>query len=84
LIYLNSNEVTTLDGIDRSANQHPADITHISGETAANEVVLNNQLDQLVAAMVAYDVPAGIGNVIPQDVSDDLQPVLAENWQVIS
>jgi hypothetical protein len=51
---------------------------------AAGSVLLNNQVDQLVAAMAAYDVPAGVGNVIPQDVKDNLQPVLAENWQAIT
>lgn len=50
---------------------------------AAGSVLLNNQVDQLVAAMATYDVPAGVGNVIPQDVKDNLQPVLAENWQAI-
>ncbi|MEW8227865.1 MAG: calcium-binding protein [Candidatus Thiodiazotropha endolucinida] len=51
---------------------------------AAGSVLLNNQVDQLVAAMATYDVPAGVGNVIPQDVEDNLQPVLAENWQAIT
>ncbi|MCU7816958.1 MAG: hypothetical protein KZQ81_17605 [Candidatus Thiodiazotropha sp. (ex Rostrolucina anterorostrata)] len=49
----------------------------------AGSVLLNNQVDQLVAAMASYDVPAGVGNVIPQDVQDSLQPILAENWQTI-
>lgn len=44
-------------------------------------VLMNNQVDQLVAAMAVYDVPSGAGNVIPQDVKDALQPVLAEAWQ---
>ncbi|SFG13752.1 calcium-binding protein [Neptunomonas qingdaonensis] len=45
-------------------------------------VLLNNQVDQLVSAMAAYDVPGGAGNVIPQDTKDNLQLVLAESWQV--
>ncbi|MEW8009676.1 MAG: calcium-binding protein [Candidatus Thiodiazotropha sp.] len=51
---------------------------------AAGSVLLNNQVDQLVAAMASYDVPSGVGNVIPQNVQDDLQPFLAENWQAIA
>jgi Ca2+-binding RTX toxin-like protein len=51
---------------------------------AGGERLLNSQVDQLVEAMAAYDVPAGVGNVIPQDVTDSLQPVLAENWQAIT
>lgn len=43
-------------------------------------VLMNNQIDQLVSAMAAYDVPMGAGNVIPQDVKDNLQPVLANSW----
>jgi hypothetical protein len=45
--------------------------------------IFKNEVDQLVAAMAAYDVPAGVGNVIPQDVVDSLQPVLAENWHAM-
>ena len=44
-------------------------------------VLLNNQVDQLVSAMAAYSVPSGAGNVIPQDVKDGLQPVIAATWQ---
>ncbi len=31
--------------------------------------------------MAPYSVPSGAGNVIPQDVKDALQPVLADTWQ---
>ncbi|MCU7918440.1 MAG: hypothetical protein KZQ95_08800 [Candidatus Thiodiazotropha sp. (ex Epidulcina cf. delphinae)] len=51
-------------------------------ETSAS-VLLNNQVDQLVAAMAVYDVPSGAGNVIPQAVKDELQIVLAETWQAV-
>ncbi|MEW8470405.1 MAG: hypothetical protein AB2637_17845, partial [Candidatus Thiodiazotropha sp.] len=51
---------------------------------ADGSLLFNNQVDQLVTAMAAYDVPAGVGNVLPQEVSDELQPVLAENWQAIA
>jgi Ca2+-binding RTX toxin-like protein len=51
---------------------------------AGGAVLLNSQVDQLVEAMAAYDVPAGVGNVIPQDVADNLQPVLAEHWQAMA
>jgi hypothetical protein len=44
-------------------------------------VLLSQQVDQLVMAMASYDAPSGVGNVIPQDVRDALQPVLAESWQ---
>lgn len=46
----------------------------------AGSVLLNNQVDQLVSAMAAYDVPNGVGNVIPQDTKDALQPILTQSW----
>ncbi len=45
--------------------------------------LLNNQIDQLVSAMAAFDVPSGAGNVIPQDIIDQLHPVIAESWQTV-
>ncbi|MET0067325.1 MAG: calcium-binding protein [Candidatus Thiodiazotropha sp.] len=45
-------------------------------------VLLNQQVDQLVAAMAAYDAPSGAGDVIPQEIRDELAPVLAESWQM--
>ncbi|MFT6350542.1 MAG: Ca2+-binding RTX toxin-like protein [Psychromonas sp.] len=47
----------------------------------SSSVLLNNQVDQLVSAMATYDVPSGAGNVVPQDIKDQLQTVIAETWQ---
>jgi Ca2+-binding RTX toxin-like protein len=47
----------------------------------ASSVLLNSQVEQLVSAMASYNVPSGAGIVIPQEVKDELQPVLAETWQ---
>ena len=44
-------------------------------------VLLNSQVEQLVSAMASHSVSSGVGNVIPQEVKDGLQPVLAETWQ---
>ncbi len=46
-----------------------------------DSVLLNTQVELLVSAMASYSVPIGAGNVIPQDVKDELQPVLTETWQ---
>jgi hypothetical protein len=51
---------------------------------AGGSVLLSQQVDQLVMAMASYDVPMGVGNVIPQEVRESLQPVLAESWQVVT
>ena len=48
-----------------------------------SSVLLNSQVEQLVSAMASYNVPSGAGNVIPQEVKDNLQPVIAEVWQQI-
>ncbi|MCU7920716.1 MAG: hypothetical protein KZQ95_20530 [Candidatus Thiodiazotropha sp. (ex Epidulcina cf. delphinae)] len=52
-------------------------------ETDAS-ALLNNQVEQLVAAMAVFDVPSGVGHVIPQDVREGLQPILVENWQAVA
>ena len=41
-------------------------------------MLLNNQVDQLVNAMNSFNVPSGVGNVVPQDVKDQLQSVIEE------
>ncbi len=39
-----------------------------------------DQVAQLVNAMAVFDVPTGVGAVIPQDVKDQLTPVLSSSW----
>ncbi|MEW8350914.1 MAG: calcium-binding protein [Candidatus Thiodiazotropha taylori] len=51
---------------------------------AGGSVLLNQQLEQLVMAMASHDVPSGAGSVIPQEVRENLQPVIAESWQTIA
>ena len=46
-----------------------------------SSVLLNSQVEQLVSAMASYSVPSGAGNGIPQDVKDELQPILVDTWQ---
>ncbi|MCM8921806.1 MAG: hypothetical protein LC540_17340 [Candidatus Thiodiazotropha sp.] len=66
------------------AHWYDAPSNEVDRIEAAGSVLLNNQVDQLVAAMASYDVPAGIGSVIPQDVRESLQPILVVNWQAIA
>jgi len=56
------------------ANQ--VDVIH-----AADQVLLREQVDLLVSAMASYDVPQGVGAVIPQDARLALEPTLAAAWQ---
>ncbi len=44
-------------------------------------VLINTQVEQLVSVMASYDVPNGVGNIIPSETQDALQPVLASTWQ---
>ncbi|MCG8015397.1 MAG: hypothetical protein JAY97_04205 [Candidatus Thiodiazotropha sp. 'RUGA'] len=51
---------------------------------AGGSVLLNQQVEQLVMAMASHDVPSGAGSVIPQEVRENLQPLLSESWQTIA
>ena len=54
----------------------------VEGIHAGGDVVLNNSVEQLVSAMAAFDVPTGAGEVVPQEVKDQLQPIIsASSWQ---
>lgn len=44
----------------------------------------NTQVDALVQAMAVFDAPAGVGEVIPQNVKDQLQPILASSWKPVA
>ncbi|WP_415891703.1 calcium-binding protein [Neptuniibacter sp. PT8_73] len=51
---------------------------------ASGNVLDHSKVDALVQAMAAFDAPGGAGEEIPQDVKDQLQPVLASSWQPVS
>jgi Ca2+-binding RTX toxin-like protein len=48
---------------------------------AGSSVLMNTQVEQLVAAMAAFAVPKGPGSIVPQNAETALQPVLAAVWQ---
>jgi len=45
-----------------------------------NAVLLNNQVANLVNAMAAFNVPASADGIIPQEIQDQLAPVIAASW----
>jgi Haemolysin-type calcium binding protein related domain len=47
---------------------------------AGASILSNDEIDQLVLAMSQYTAPEGADNFVPQDVMDELQPVLTEVW----
>ncbi len=69
------------DDIVTITNWYSSTSNQIERIEVGDSVLLNTQVEQLVSAMAAYDVPSGVGNVIPQDTKDALQPVLAQTWQ---
>ncbi len=48
---------------------------------ASDLLLQQGQVAQLVNAMAVFDVPAGVGAVVPQEVKDQLTTVLATSWQ---
>lgn len=48
---------------------------------AGDRVLLRNQVGLLVNAMASFDVPTGVGAVIPPDTRLALEPVLANVWE---
>ncbi|WP_415896380.1 calcium-binding protein [Neptuniibacter sp. QD57_21] len=51
---------------------------------ASGNVLDHSKVDALVQAMAQFDAPNGVGEEIPQNVKDQLQPVLASSWQPVS
>ncbi len=49
---------------------------------AGGHVLMHGQVDQLVNAMAAFDVPDGVGEVISEQARIELEPVLASVWQL--
>ncbi len=49
---------------------------------AGDRVLLRNQVDLLVSAMASYDVPVGVGAIIPEQTRSTLEPVLSSVWEV--
>ncbi len=40
-------------------------------------------LEHLVSAMADFEIQTGVGAVIPTDVSNELQQVLANSWHLL-
>ncbi|MDO6592253.1 DUF2235 domain-containing protein [Neptuniibacter sp. 1_MG-2023] len=47
-------------------------------------VKISNVIEQHPDKEIVFDAPTGAGEVIPQNVKDQLQPVLAASWQSTS
>ena len=79
---LRINVVGTEDQVLVS-NWFSGDSYQLDSIEVANSILLNSDVEQLVEAMSPYSVPIGEGSVIPEDVMDELQPVLADTWLIL-
>jgi Ca2+-binding RTX toxin-like protein len=51
---------------------------------AGNHLLMREQVDQLVNAMAAFDIPEGVGVIIPAETRTELEPLLTSVWQLAS
>ncbi|MCV6611754.1 MAG: hypothetical protein OIF55_13350, partial [Amphritea sp.] len=49
----------------------------------SDSVINTTDIEALVQAMAVFDAPSGAGEVIPQNVQEQLQPVLAASWKPV-
>jgi len=61
-------------------NWYKNDTWQLDSIQAGEQLLLRNQVDILVSAMASYDVPAGVGTVIPVDTASALEQTLASVW----
>ncbi|MGI9279566.1 MAG: hypothetical protein ACR2PX_17615, partial [Endozoicomonas sp.] len=47
----------------------------------SDAVLLANKIDNLVNAMAGFDAPPAGDAQLPQDTRDQINPVIAANWQ---
>lgn len=66
----------------RINNWYAADRHKLDMISTENHTLYANQVDSLVNAMAAFDVPRGSVATTVQDTSDTLQPLLTSVWQV--
>ncbi|WP_415906202.1 calcium-binding protein [Neptuniibacter sp. QD72_48] len=59
-----------------SSSKHQIETIETNGHTLDH-----SKVDALVQAMAVFDAPSGAGEEIPQNIKDQLQPVLATSWQ---
>ena len=70
-----NDDITVEDWYSGSSNQID------EFRTSADASLTRDRVDLLVTAMAAFDVPSGSGSVIPQDVKQQMEPILASSWQ---
>ena len=75
------NVAGTMDRV-RIDNWYRSDDAQLDEIRAGDYVLMRDQVDKLVNAMAAFDVPQGVGVVIPDAVRAELEPTLASVWQL--
>ena len=75
-------DVVGTDDWVKVSNWYTDDSNQLDTIEAGNLQLHRDQVDQLVNAMATFDVPDGVGAVVPDDVRQQLEPTLASVWQV--
>lgn len=57
---------------------------HLDAIYASDGVLMRDQVDQLVNAMAAFDIPEGVDARISEQAREELAPVLASVWQAVA
>jgi Ca2+-binding RTX toxin-like protein len=66
----------------RVGNWYGNEADQLDALYAGGHVLERNQVDQLVSAMAAFGRPGGEGDIVSQQVREELEPVLASVWQL--
>lgn len=52
----------------------------VSAISSLIDTIPSDEAEGMNQAIAAFDAPAGAGEVMPQDVKEQLQPVLTSSW----
>jgi Ca2+-binding RTX toxin-like protein len=65
-------------GFQDGSSWYTSDLLSMAATAASESSDLNNQVNQLVSAMAAFDAPNGVGSINIQDDANNYQPILVE------
>ncbi|MEH6593054.1 MAG: calcium-binding protein, partial [Halioglobus sp.] len=77
-------DVVGSDDLVKIKNWYANDDDQLDAIHAQDRILLRNQVDQLVSAMAAYDIPEGVDLVIAEQTWSELDTTLAAVWQLAS
>ena len=63
-------------------NWYSDEAAQLDAVYAGGRVLLRDEVDQLVNAMASFDVPTGVGALVPDETHIELEPTLTAVWQL--